>query len=92
MSDRILIIFIDESGDFGSYEPHAPFYIAAMVLHDQQHRTEEIEQVRSRSTAHRRHLPESWKRSHTVSVLDKSLAVVLASPFTSAVFRKNEMP
>ena len=35
MSKKVLSIFIDESGDFGSYEQHAPFYLVAMVLHDQ---------------------------------------------------------
>lgn len=30
-----LSIFVDESGDFGSYEKHAPYYIITMVLHDQ---------------------------------------------------------
>lgn len=30
-----LSIFIDESGDFGQYEPHSPFYIVTMVFHDQ---------------------------------------------------------
>ena len=35
MSGRILSVFIDESGDFGPYEPHAPYYLVAMVLHDQ---------------------------------------------------------
>ena len=30
-----LSIFIDESGDFGKYDPKAPFYIISMVLHDQ---------------------------------------------------------
>ena len=33
--ENILSIFIDESGDFGPYEPHAPFYIVSMVLHEQ---------------------------------------------------------
>lgn len=28
-------IFIDESGDFGPYEAHAPYYLIALVLHDQ---------------------------------------------------------
>ena len=32
MSEKILSVFIDESGDFGKYESHSPFYI---VLHDQ---------------------------------------------------------
>ena len=31
-----LSVFIDESGDFGAYEPHCPYYIIAMVFHDQQ--------------------------------------------------------
>ena len=35
MSDRILSVFIDESGDFGAYDVHTPYYIVAMVLHDQ---------------------------------------------------------
>ncbi len=30
-----LSIFVDESGDFGKYEPHAPFYIFSLVFHDQ---------------------------------------------------------
>jgi hypothetical protein len=30
-----LSIFIDESGDFGAYEHHCPFYIVTLVLHDQ---------------------------------------------------------
>lgn len=32
-----LSIFIDESGDFGDYDPKAPFYIISMVVHDQKH-------------------------------------------------------
>lgn len=28
-------MFIDESGDFGTYERHAPYYLVSMVLHDQ---------------------------------------------------------
>ena len=35
MTDKSLSVFIDESGDFGPYEPHAPYYLVAMVLHDQ---------------------------------------------------------
>ncbi|MBQ8162442.1 MAG: DUF3800 domain-containing protein [Clostridia bacterium] len=30
-----LSIFIDESGDFGEYDDHSPYYIIAMVFHDQ---------------------------------------------------------
>lgn len=35
MSEKCLSVFIDESGDFGPYEPHSPYYLVAMVLHDQ---------------------------------------------------------
>ena len=30
-----LSIFIDESGDFGAYDYHSPYYIITMVFHDQ---------------------------------------------------------
>lgn len=35
MSERCLSVFIDESGDFGHYEAHSPYYIVSMVLHNQ---------------------------------------------------------
>ena len=31
-----LSVFIDESGDFGEYSPHSPYYIITMVFHDQE--------------------------------------------------------
>ena len=34
--NKILSIFIDESGDFGEYDHKAHYYMVAMVLHDQQ--------------------------------------------------------
>lgn len=30
-----LSIFIDESGDFGKYSHHSPYYIITMIMHDQ---------------------------------------------------------
>lgn len=30
-----LSIFVDESGDFGEYAKHSPFYVVTMVFHDQ---------------------------------------------------------
>lgn len=30
-----LSIFVDESGDFGSYKPHSPFYLFTLVFHNQ---------------------------------------------------------
>lgn len=35
MSEKTLSLFIDESGDFGAFEPHSPYYIVSMVLHNQ---------------------------------------------------------
>ena len=32
---NVLSIFVDESGDFGEYCVHSPYYIIAMVMHDQ---------------------------------------------------------
>ena len=31
---REISIFVDESGDFGEYEKHSPYYIVTMVFHD----------------------------------------------------------
>ena len=38
---RELSIFVDESGDFGFYEPHAPFYLFTLVFHDQSNAIED---------------------------------------------------
>lgn len=35
MAIRELSIFVDESGNFGEYDYHCPFYIISLVLHDQ---------------------------------------------------------
>lgn len=35
MYERRLNVFIDESGDFGPYEFHSPYYLVSVVLHDQ---------------------------------------------------------
>ena len=32
---RELSIFVDESGDFGPYDSHCPYYIVSLVTHDQ---------------------------------------------------------
>lgn len=31
-----LSVFVDESGDFGEYDFHSPFYIISLVFHDQE--------------------------------------------------------
>ena len=41
MSENILSVFIDESGDFGPFEHHAPYYIVSMILHEQSSNIEE---------------------------------------------------
>ncbi len=35
VAEKILSIFIDESGDFGAYDRRAPYYLVTMVFHDQ---------------------------------------------------------
>ena len=34
---RELSIFVDESGDFGEYDYHSPYYILSFVFHEQKH-------------------------------------------------------
>lgn len=35
MTEKVLSCFIDEAGDFGEYEHHSPYYIVAVVVHEQ---------------------------------------------------------
>lgn len=35
MAEKILSVFVDESGDFGQYDAHSPYYLVAMILHNQ---------------------------------------------------------
>lgn len=35
MANKTLSVFIDESGDFGKYDPKSSYYYVSMVLHDQ---------------------------------------------------------
>lgn len=35
MTEKVLSVFIDESGDFGAYNKHAPYYLVSLVFHDQ---------------------------------------------------------
>lgn len=36
MKEKVLSVFIDESGDFGQYNPASPNYYVAMVFHNQE--------------------------------------------------------
>ncbi|MBD5452223.1 MAG: DUF3800 domain-containing protein [Lachnospiraceae bacterium] len=40
MAEKILSIFIDESGDFGTYDYHAPNYYVAIIMHEQKNNIE----------------------------------------------------
>ena len=35
IASKTLSCFVDESGDFGDFQPHCPFYLVSIVLHDQ---------------------------------------------------------
>lgn len=32
---KIVSCFVDETGDFGQYDPHCPYYMVCVVIHDQ---------------------------------------------------------
>ena len=36
MTERLLSCFIDEAGDFGSFESHSPYYIVSVISHEQE--------------------------------------------------------
>ena len=49
---KTLSIFVDESGDFGPYAKHSPYYIICMVFHDQSNDlSEKIERLNASLTA-----------------------------------------
>lgn len=60
MTSRTLSVFIDESGDFGPYEKHAPYYLVAMVFHSQN--TDISDDIRS----FEEHLNNFGYRQHAV--------------------------
>lgn len=62
MAQKILSIFIDESGDFGKYEPHANKYVVGLVFHDQR---EEISSNISNFEGHLRNLGQTQHAVHT---------------------------
>lgn len=62
MAEKNLSVFIDESGDFGPYEAHSPYYIIAMVLHDQ---SSDISSNISSFESHLRNLGYTQHAVHT---------------------------
>lgn len=62
MSEKILSVFIDESGDFGPFEAHSPYYLVSMILHNQN--TDITENIKS-FDSHLIHLGYSNHAIHT---------------------------
>lgn len=62
MTEHYLSVFIDESGDFGEFEKHAPYYIVSMVLHDQR------VDINNNIKDFDRHLQELNIKEHSVHV------------------------
>ena len=52
-----LSVFIDESGDFGPFEPHSPYYLIALVFHNQAY------DIAGQVTHLRRHIEQAGFRS-----------------------------
>lgn len=74
---RELSIFIDESGDFGSPQPHSPFYVLSIVIHDQSdditgqlHRVHESLRLRGFSPDHAIHTGPLIRREQDYRWLD----------------------
>lgn len=59
---KILSAFLDESGDFGQYEQHSPYYLVSLVLHDQ---TIDISQNISDFETHTKNLGYEHHAVHT---------------------------
>ena len=62
LANHYLSVFIDESGDFGEFEKHAPYYIVSMVLHDQR------VDINNNIQEFDRHLQELNIKEHSVHV------------------------
>lgn len=83
---RELSIFIDESGDFGPFEKHAPYYVLSLVFHDQSDditgHLDKIHQallMRGLSENHAIHTGPLIRREHDYRLLDM--------PSRRAIFR-----
>ena len=61
-----LSIFIDESGDFGPFKPHAPYYLVTMILHDQ--KIDISENIKTLEN-HLRNLDFDYKAVHTGPII-----------------------
>lgn len=59
-----LSVFVDESGDFGEYSSHSPYYIITMIFHNQdkniQPLIEKLEYELSNAGFNERNMPDSF--------------------------------
>lgn len=75
---RELSIFIDESGDFGPFEKHSPFYVLSLVFHDQSDdiashldKIHDALAVRGLPADHAIHTGPLIRREHHYGLLDR---------------------
>lgn len=81
-----LSIFVDESGDFGPYAKHSPYYIVTMVLHDQ---SVDISEDIARLDVSLDNLGYSQHTVHTEPLIRKEEDYINLSPNTRrAIFSK----
>lgn len=66
MAEKILSIFVDESGDFGEYQSHCPYYVVSMVFHEQQN---DISSAISRLNTHLRYYNLQDYAIHTAPLI-----------------------
>ncbi len=83
MKEKILSVFIDESGDFGPYDSHSPFYLVSMVLHNQRvDITKNIDELEN----HMRNLGYKQHAIHTGPLIRRE------SVYTNDDIEKRECP
>ena len=87
--------FIDESGDFGAFERHSPYYIVSMVVHNQKvDISEQISGLKYRLSnlgypQHTVHTEPLIRRESVYSNdLTKILTLVFVALFSHVEFRK----
>ena len=84
-----LSVFIDESGDFGEYSPHSPYYIITMVFHDQE---VDIQENVLRLDTELSYLGLENLCIHTGPIIRKEEIFGPISPGWAAQYRKIQLP
>lgn len=81
-----LSVFIDESGDFGEYDYHSPFYIITMVFHDQ---SEDIQPAISKLNRELSYLSLDDLCIHTGPIIRKEeIYINISVPERRRIFNK----